>query len=219
MKLLKISTLLLAHTLVYSAALYAKDSLQVGRKAATKYFTKDERSISSESESESRPPRKTSNVNYLFNLHFASYLKSDAYRWGPNNTESSIAKMNYGITYLFTDFMDAADAGLRLDFTEYRVNEMFTKKLSIMPVYMFPKHEHLFPFYFGFAVGPGIFFNQIENESNISADYQLFAGLQFLEIYGTAGISLELGLKNHLQLTSDGQVNGSYVALGAAFTF
>jgi len=209
----------LAISLVCSCNVYGKEPLQVGRKAATKYFVKDERSVSSESESEVKPVKKSSNVNYLFSLHFASYLKSDAYRWGPNSSESSIAKMNYGITYLFTDFMEAADAGIRLDFTEYRVNDIFTKKLSIMPVYIFPKHENLFPFYFGFAVGPGVFFNQIENESNISADYQLFAGLQFLEIYGTAGINLEFGLKNHLQLTTDGQVNGSYAALGAAFTF
>ena len=73
--------------------------------------------------------------------------------------------------------------------------------------------------YFGFAAGPGIFFKQLEDESSLSLDYQLFLGLRLFNIFDSTGFYIESGLRNHLHITSDGQLNGTYFGAGAVFTF
>ncbi|MCB0369349.1 MAG: hypothetical protein KDD45_07815, partial [Bdellovibrionales bacterium] len=92
-------------------------------------------------------------------------------------------------------------------------------KMSILPVLIFPEASSKFPLYFGVGAGLGVFFKQVQDESNVSFDYQLFMGARFFNVYGSTGFFIETGLKNHLHITSDGQFNGSYLAAGAVFTF
>jgi hypothetical protein len=84
---------------------------------------------------------------------------------------------------------------------------------------MFPDASSKFPLYFGGGIGPGIFLNQIPDESSVSLDYQLFAGVRFFDVFRNTGFFVEAGLKDHFLLTSDGQFNGTYAALGLVFTF
>jgi hypothetical protein len=83
----------------------------------------------------------------------------------------------------------------------------------------FPDADSKFPLYFGLAGGLGVFMTQIPDESPVTFDYQLFAGVRIFEIFEKTGFYIEGGLKNHLQLTSSGQLNGTYIAAGLLFTF
>jgi hypothetical protein len=53
----------------------------------------------------------------------------------------------------------------------------------------------------------------------LSFDYQLIAGVRFTNLSGRFGLFFEYGLKNHLHLLSDGQVNGTFLSGGAVFSF
>ena len=72
---------------------------------------------------------------------------------------------------------------------------------------------------FGLAAGPGVFLKQVSGESSISFDYQLFLGLRLFNLFEQTGFYIEGGMRNHLLLTSDGQLNGTFVSAGAVFTF
>lgn len=76
-----------------------------------------------------------------------------------------------------------------------------------------------FPLYFGGGAGVGVFFKQLRDESSLSLDYQLVMGLRLLRLIGETGLVLETGMKNHVHLLSDGQYNGVFLTLGAAFNF
>jgi hypothetical protein len=111
------------------------------------------------------------------------------------------------------------DVNIKADFTEYEVDEVRPTKMSAMPLLTFPRSDSGFPLYFGFGAGLGVFFTQVEAESNLSFDYQLIAGVRFINLSGRFGLFFEYGLKNHLHLLSDGQVNGTFLSGGAVFSF
>ena len=69
------------------------------------------------------------------------------------------------------------------------------------------------------GAGLGVFFRQVEEESNLSFDYQLVLGVRFLDVINSTGFFMEYGMKNHVQLLSDGQVNGNAISAGATFAF
>ena len=93
------------------------------------------------------------------------------------------------------------------------------RKMAFLLAASFPDAASKFPLYFGVGAGPGVFFKQINDESRVTLDYQLFMGLRLFEIFEQTGFYIEGGLRNHLQLTSDGQLNGTYLSAGAVFTF
>ena len=111
------------------------------------------------------------------------------------------------------------DLNLRFDFNEYQLDSDRATKLSLLPLLTFPPASSHFPLYFGLGAGLGIFFQQIPDESNISFDYQLVAGARFADLIENFGVFVEFGLKNHLQVLSDGQFNGTALTTGAVFTF
>ena len=185
----------------------AETAPTVGRKAAQKYFDKAEDAAQSAYSGEN-----------LLMLHLGTYMNSQAYQWKLNGKQENTGKVNYGVTYLF-DQWSGLDLNFRADFSEYNVDSSRAVKLSLMPLLTFPRAETRFPLYFGLGLGAGVFFQQIENESNLSLDYQLIAGARFQELFETVGLFFEFGLKNHLHLLSDGQFNGTAFAAGLAFTF
>lgn len=195
---------------VFSAA-HAERAPKVGRRAAATYFSKDNEP--------KRQPAETGGGNNVLMLHIGRYVSSQAYQWKDSGRQDNVGRASYGVSYLFDEWA-GLDMFLRLDFNEFDVNGTKASKLSILPLLTFPRAESRFPLYFGLGAGLGIFFNQVEQESNLSLDYQLVAGARFMDLAETnAGFFVEFGMKNHLHLLSDGQLNGNVVTGGALFTF
>jgi hypothetical protein len=111
------------------------------------------------------------------------------------------------------------DYSLRVSYQEYQPHDQTAKKLIFSYALTLPDAESRFPLYFGAGLGAGVFLSQLPDESPVTLDYQLFLGMRLFNVVESTGFYLEGGLKNHLQLTSDGQLNGTYVSAGAVFTF
>lgn len=192
---------------------------KTGKQAAQTYFQSDK---DKESESEggtfNKPSRSFQKGDHYLALHFGNFVQGDAWNWGQTEKQKETGKSSAGLTYRFDEW-GQSDLSIRIDFNEYLIKTEKPLKMSLMPVIIFPEASSRFPLYFGAGAGLGVFFKQIEGESNVSFDYQLFMGARFFNIYDSAGFFIETGLKNHLHLTSDGQFNGTYLCLGALFTF
>ena len=206
-------TLLIFVALVISTVSFAEELPRVGRKAAARYF---------EANPEPRAPAQQESSSYagesLLMLHAGGFTESTSYKWQGDPSQKGIGKATYGVTYLY-DRWGKLDTNIRMDFIEFKLNDQRATKLSLMPLWTFPMAESRFPLYFGLGAGLGIFFTQIEGESNLSLDYQLIAGVRFLDIIDNFGAFVEYGLKNHLHLLSDGQYNSTALTGGVAFTF
>ena len=188
---------------------------RVGRKAAARYLAKEPADSSRESSSSaaSRAPS-----DGLLMLHVGGYSSSTSYQWKDSDKRTGVGKATYGVTYLF-DQWSGLDVNVRFDFNEFKIDDERATKLSLMPLWTFPRAETHFPLYFGMGAGLGVFFTQLTDESNISFDYQLVAGVRFQDLYENLGAFVEFGMKNHLHLLSDGQFNGTALSAGAVFTF
>lgn len=188
----------------------SQKSPTVGREAAAKYFQKDKEEL------QASGPRHNGN-NYLY-LMAGPFSSSSSYSWKGSDKRTGAGRQHLSITYLF-DQWNSIDVNLRLDLIEYKLDEESPSKLTITPFWTFPMVETKFPLYFGLGAGLGVFLKQIENESNISFDYQIATGIRLPELIGNSGFVFELALKNHLHLLSDGQFIGTTVGVGGIFTF
>ena len=203
------STIALISILTLTAQ--AQDSQpRVGRSAAAKYFKPVE------DVEESFSARGASD-HYLA-ISAGRYMGSTSYDWGPNN-EEDVGGSQFGVTYRVGEWYNSMDLAVRIEHIEYSVANEKPSKLSLMPLITFPDANSRFPLYFGAGVGLGIFFKQLSGESPLSLDYQLVAGARFFDIFENTGFFIESGIKNHILLTSSGQLNGTFLALGAVFTF
>lgn len=185
---------------------------RVGRDAAAKYFGNPPPA------QENEVSQNASNGNGMLMLQIGGFINSDAYEWGMNGKQEKIGKASYGVTYLF-DQWHGIDVNIRGDFNEYKVAGNRAVKFSIMPLWTLPMVESNFPLYFGLGTGLGVYFKQLDDESNISFDYQLVAGFRLRDLFNSVGIVVEFGLKNHLHLLSDGQFNGTALTAGTVFSF
>lgn len=185
---------------------------RVGRRAAAKYFS------AAGDEAVPAPVEKSRISDRLLMLHVGGYTSGTSYEWKDSNKREGVGKATYGLTYLW-DQWRGLDLNLRFDFNEYKLDDQRATKLSVMPLWTFPMAETKFPLYFGFGLGAGVYFIQLENESNLSLDYQLITGARFVDLYENLGAFIEFGMKNHLHLLSDGQFNGTALAAGVVFTF
>lgn len=138
---------------------------------------------------------------------------------GRSGKETDIAKFGIDLTYRISQYNNLLDQAVRVSYNEYEPITKKATKMSFMYALTLPDAGSKFPLYFGFAAGPGIFFKQLEDESSLSLDYQLFLGLRLFNIFDSTGFYIESGLRNHLHITSDGQLNGTYFGAGAVFTF
>jgi len=191
----------------------------VGRKAAEKYFKQrnpDSDSDYQPMDSSDLGTRSLSGFEVLM-LNIGSFVGSDSYFWG-SSQYSNLGRANYGVTYLY-DQWRGMDRNIRLEFSEYRLENQLPRKLSILPLITFPRAETKFPLYFGFGAGIGVIFNQLKGESDLSFDYQLVSGVRFLDIFDQVGFFVEFSMKNHLFILSDGQFNGTALNTGVVFTF
>lgn len=185
----------------------AQELPKVGRQAAQKYF-------------ENRSPAASggSSDHYLA-LHFGRFMGSQAYEWLERGKQENIGENSIGLTYRVGEWENSMDLNLRIDFNEYKIGEDRPLKMTLMPLLTFPDASSRFPLYFGFGAGLGVFFKQIQDESTVAFDYQLLMGARFFNVYGNTGFFIETGLKNHLHLLTSGQFNGTFLTLGAVFTF
>lgn len=202
-------------TLAITATAFA-NAPKVGRAAAAKYF---QQNPSQEATQYTRSVASDYATDRYLALGLSLYTKSDSYQWGPVNKEEDVGKWGLDVTYRLGSHADLLDYALRVSYTEYEPVNRKANKMSFMYAVTFPDASSKFPLYFGAAVGPGVFFTQISNESSLTLDYQLFLGLRIFNLFESAGFYVEGGMKNHLQLTSDGQLNGTYVSAGAIFNF
>ncbi len=204
---------------------------RVGRNAAAKYFGGDSRNPSNEPEQPYRGDRRAepstiepiSDDSRFLTFGASTYVASDSYKWGID-TQKDVGKWGVDMTYRLGVIRYSFDEAMRISYNEFEVTGVDNQlkrasKMSFLYTLILPDAGTKFPLYFGAGVGPGIFFKQLENESVLSMDYQLFLGLRIFNLFDNAGFYVEGGLKNHLQILSDGQVNGSYVGVGGIFTF
>lgn len=188
----------------------------VGKKAAAKYF----QARGSDSYEPSYPStiEALTSDDHFMAVGISSYTSSKAYNWGVNR-ERDVAKTGLDVTYRLTQEYALFDEVIRLSFNTYDVANKDASKLSFLYGMTFPDATSKFPLYFGFAVGPGVFFKQIDGESEIALDYHMFLGLRLFNLLEQTGFFVEGGIKNHMHVTSDGQLNGTYFSAGAVFTF
>jgi hypothetical protein len=198
--------------LVTSSAI-GKEAPVVGRKAAQKYFAQAQDPEETYVSENRRAPGEE-----VLMLHLGGYSSSASYAWKDNNKRTGVGKATYGVTYLFDEWA-GMDLNLRFDFNEFQIDDERASKLSILPLVTFPRAERRFPLYFGFGAGAGVFFTQLQDESNLSFDYQLILGFRYMNALDTLGFFLEFGLKNHLHVLSDGQFNGMPLSGGVVFSF
>jgi len=192
----------------------------VGRKATQKYFVRSP-DQNADFQSLNLNPRSDKQFRpfgfEVLQLYIGSIVSSSSYFWGSSHQEN-IAKWHYGFSYLFDQWY-GMDRHIRLEMTEYVLQEGTPRKLTFIPIITFPRAETRFPLYFGFGLGFSLLFGQLKGESEIGLDYQLLAGLRFLDVFDSVGFFVEVASKNNVFLTSDGQFMGTSLVTGAVFTF
>lgn len=183
----------------------------VGRDAAAKYFGQRQPQAESEVVSDL--------TDHFLGLHLGTQLATEAYEWGQRGREDGVGRLSFGLTYKFDSWGPRADSNLRVDFNEFELKGEKPLKMSLMPLITFPESSSKFPMYFGAGAGVGVFFKQLREETPITLDYQLIVGVRFFDVFENSGFFIETGMKNHLQILTSGQVNSTFLAGGALFTF
>jgi hypothetical protein len=189
---------------------------KVGRSAAAKYFQKNPENVTRYVASDDSS--SGGGTRYL-TIGLSTFTKSDSFSWGGNGKETDIGKWGIDMNYRLSQYNSLLDYSLRVSYQEYQPHDQTAKKLIFSYALTLPDAESRFPLYFGAGLGAGVFLSQLPDESPVTLDYQLFLGMRLFNVVESTGFYLEGGLKNHLQLTSDGQLNGTYVSAGAVFTF
>ena len=185
----------------------------VGRKSAQKYMGRVP------SGTPAGAPSSTGETHYLA-IHVGGFLSDTEYKWGAKDADTNVGKLTLGVTYRIGEWQNSMDLDARVDYQTFNLQDGSASKLSFLPVIVFPDASSKFPLYFGLGAGLGVFTKQLPGESSISFDYQLLLGARFFNIRGTnAGFFVEGGLKNHVLLLTDGQFNGTFLAVGGVFTF
>lgn len=195
---------------------------KVGRAAAAKYFQAQGKSANDTYDYEARRPSSVEALGvgeHFLAVGIGSFSQTDAYKWGQDAKQEDVGKFGVDMTYRLTPDSTLFDQALRVSYNEFKPVGQHVSKLSFMYALTLPDAGSQFPLYFGVAAGPGIFLKQLDGESSLSLDYQLFLGLRLFNVFEKVGFYVEGGMRNHLQLTSDGQLNGTFISAGAVFTF
>ena len=192
---------------------------KVGRSAAAKYFQRNPSSEESASSNYSTSESSLGSGEHYLSFGGGLFTKSNSYSWGQNGKEINAAKWGLDMSYKLSTYNSLLDNSLRVSYQEYEPLGLNASKLSFLYGVTLPDANSRFPLYFGAALGGGVFLTQIPNESPLTLDYQLYLGMRLFDVFERTGFYLEGGLKNHLQLTADGQLSGTYVSTGAVFAF
>ncbi len=179
----------------------------VGRAAAGKFFKRNVDAI-------------TGDHRYMA-IHLGRFMDSQAWDWGQREKLDGVGNYNLGVTYKMGPITDGEtmEWHIRIEATDYDLLDKKPFKLSFLPMIIFPDVASKFPIYFGGGIGLGAFIRQLPDESYLTLDYQLVLGARFFDIYGSMGFFVETGIKNHLHLLTNGQVNSTFLGIGTVFTF
>lgn len=199
----------------------ASEAPKVGRKAAAKYF-QTHGYAQNNAEGNDRTPSSFEGISgqeHYLAFGLGRHTASTAYNWGNSSDQSDLADIGVDLTYRLKQEYELFDQVVKISYNEYEPVGKKATKMSFLYGMTFPDAGSQFPLYFGLVAGPGIFFKQVNQESSLSFDYQLFMGLRLFNIFENTGFFVEGGLKNHLHLTSDGQLNATFFSVGGVFTF
>ena len=193
------------------------EDVEVGRGAAQKYFQKRKAS-----QKTSEPQAASSNAGFTqprhLTLHFGGFLSDRALDWAKMGSQENVARWNFGVGYRLGQWVNSMDLKFKADIIQYDLEDD-PVKLGLQMMVLFPDVASGFPFYFGGGAGLGLFFQQTSNESFLSLDYSVVAGLRLLELFGDFGGFIEFGVNNHFLVLSDGQFNGYFASTGLTFNF
>lgn len=195
----------------------APATVKTGPEKVREYFQSRKIAQKGEDSGTVRKPANSADPRYLA-LHIGTFFDDTAYKWG-HGDQTDIGKFNFGVTYRLGEWINSADLAVRTEFLSYGLDEGTARKLSFQGLITFPDANSKFPLYFGAGLGPGIFFKQINGEGALALDYSLLAGVRMFNVIDSVGFMLEMGLKNHLHLLSDGQFNGIFINIGTVFSF
>jgi hypothetical protein len=190
-----------------------------GKKAAQKYMGISARETANEPGYERRPNSFGPSDTHYLAIHAGAYVSDDAYRWGGTDRATDVGTWNAGVTYRVGEWVNSMDLCFRMDFSAFDLPAGKATKISVLPVILFPDANSRFPLYFGGGLGAGIMTKQLNDESVLTLDYQLLLGTRFFDVFGSTGFFVEAGVKNHINLLSDGQFNGTFISAGTVFTF
>ncbi len=188
------------------------------RTASAPEQASEPRNVAQEEKSYSSSSSYVSEMHYM-SLGFGTFSEATAFEWGKDGREEKIGKWGVELSYRLLEQEYLFDESLRIGYYEYKPVDQRSTKLSFMYMITFPEATSKFPLYFGGAAGLGVFMEQLKGESAISFDYQLFLGVRLFNVFDSVGFYVEGGMRNHLHLASDGQVNGTFLSLGTVFTF
>ena len=195
-----------------STAMAQDSQPRVGRDAAAKYFQK-------RGDGEQGGSQIQGASDHYLAISFGRYVSSQSYDWGKEGQQNGVGGNGLDLTYRVGEWYKSMDLNLRIGYNQYDVGGEDASKLSFMPMITFPDAGSRFPLYFGAGAGLGVFLKQANGKSPLSLDYQLVIGARFFDIFENTGFFIEAGLKNHLLITSSGQLNGTFLAGGLVFTF
>lgn len=187
-----------------------------GKEKAQGYF-KERQGAKEDSGSPRKEASEGATPRYLA-IHIGSFFSSQGYKWG-NGDQTDIGKLNAGITYRLGEWVNSMDLAMRIDYTNFHLEEGNSRKLSFGAIITFPDANSRFPLYFGAGLGAGFMLKTINEESVLALDYSLFGGVRFLNVIDNVGFMVETGMKNHIHLLSDGQFNGIFLNVGTVFAF
>lgn len=200
---------------------FALGAPKVGKLAAARYFqgekSAEKRGTAAEKEAEEGSSKKL--TDHYMALGLGNFSNGTAYNWGQNGKEENVGKWGVDLTYRFSEQDYLFDEALRVSYVQYNPATQDVSKLSFLYALTLPEANSKFPIYFGVAGGLGIFMKQVDQESFISLDYQLYLGVRAFNLFDSVGLYVEGGMRNHLHITSDGQFNGTFLSLGTIFNF
>ena len=215
-------SLVLVLSFIFGGQMASADAPKVGKKAAARYFQVEAPSSAESQISNDRAPSNVDSLSpeeHFLTFGFSNYVSSDSYRWSPYGQETQVGKWGLDMMYRIGKFSNTIDQALRVSYNEYDVGSFRASKMSFLYALTLPDAGSQFPLYFGAAAGGGVFLKQVPDKSPLSLDYQMYLGLRLFNVMDKTGFYVEGGLRNHLLLTSDGQLNGSFISAGAVFTF
>ena len=187
---------------------------RTGKAAATDYFRQREKK-----EQKQTFERAPSSSERVLMIHLGTFLNDKAHRWGNKLRDEDVGTAQLGVSYRVGEWTNSMDLFFRAEFMSYDIDNDRPLKLSVMPIVAFPDARSAFPIYFGAGAGLGVFFEQAEDESDLSIDYALIVGARFPDLFEYGGLFFETGLKGHVHLLSSGQQDGVFISAGALFNF
>jgi hypothetical protein len=188
--------------------------IPTGKRAADEYMVKEVEGPVTEDNSSSSGP----DGSHFLALHIGPYVDSQVHNWGVKDKDNE-GEFAAAVTYRMGEWINSSDLLVRIAWQSVDINDTGTSKLSLMPIVSFPDARAKFPLYFGAGLGLGVFLDQVDDESSLSFDYTILVGTRFFNVFDTIGLMLEVGIDNHIFLTSKGQFSGTYVAVGTVFEF